>query len=391
MKFIKLVLLKINIFIHWVCSPLLLPFCLLCRLLPQKLDIGLGPLPMINNVYFAKALRLYHYTAETFATNPYFITSEFDVLFSTGFRRIFYYVPALSFMRCVLRYRCVYVYFNGGPLSPIPVLRLLEPMLFRMAGVKTVVMPYGSDCQIFDRTPNKLMANALCNDYPAFFQKDHKRVIRQVESWSKGANIVIGAMDSVDYLFFWNRIRFCHFAIDTGAFTPQYPSVHQKQPVKILHAPNHTAIKGTDAIMRAIDTLKNEGYEIELIFRQGVPNHEFLEIIKEADIVIDQLIIGCYAMFAMEAMSFGKPVICYLRDDLVETFVNAGCVEKDDIPLISAQPHTIADVLRGLLDAPETLISIGQKSRAYVEKYHSLDAMGAFYDEINRSLGIFSK
>jgi hypothetical protein len=41
-----------------------------------------------------------------------------------------------------------------------------------------------------------------------------------------------------------------------------------------------------------------------------------------------------------------------------------------------------------LLDNPQQWEDISAKSRRYVVKYHSLSAMGDFYDEINKSLGI---
>jgi glycosyltransferase involved in cell wall biosynthesis len=381
-------LVYINFFLHWVALPVIFVVCVIGRLCVKKTDIGMGPAPMINNVYWARALRRKGYSVETFVNRPFSITEDFDLLFNKGWRQIFRVCPALSFLRCVFKYKIMYVYFNGGPLYAIPGLRGLEPKLFRLAGVKTVVMPYGSDCQIFQRTQNKLMVNALCKDYPAFFQKQQQRVSRQVDSWSRTADIVVGAMDSIDFLYYWNRIRLCHYAIDTDAYQPQYPAVTKKDVIKILHAPNHKAVKGTDAIFKAIDDLKSEGYPIELIFKQGVPNAEFLEIVRQADIVIDQLIMGMYAMFSMEAMSFGKPVICYMREDLIDTFVNAGCVERNDIPFVSARPENIKDVLRSLLDKPEQLAELGMKSRAYVVKYHSLEVVGDFFDEINRSLGV---
>jgi glycosyltransferase involved in cell wall biosynthesis len=377
--------------LHWGSSPLLAIACLFIRLIPKSFDIGIGPLPMINNIYWARALRKKGYLVETFVNKTYYITSEFDVLLKNGWNIIFYYCPALSFLRAAARYRCVYIYFNGGPLQQIPFLRLIEPALFRLANVRTVVMPYGSDCQLLERTQNKTAVNAMCADYPHFFRRNQSAVRRQVNIWCREADIVIGAMDSIDYLPFWNRIRHCHFAIDTNAITPVYPKAPAGVSLKILHAPNHKMMKGSSFVFAAIDKLKAEGYDIELIFKQNVPNNEFLSIISEADIVVDQLILGWYAMFAMEAMSFGKPVICYLRPDLLKTFENTGCIAPNEIPLISAQPAELADVLRSLLLKPDSLYDIGRRSRRYVEKYHSLNAVGEFYDEINKSLKVYPK
>ena len=56
-----------------------------------------------------------------------------------------------------------------------------------------------------------------------------------------------------------------------------------------------------------------------------------------------------------------------------------------------ASPTTIYDVLKNLLDHPETWKEIGEKSRAYVEKHHSIEVIGKYFDKINRNTGITPK
>ena len=193
-------------------------------------------------------------------------------------------------------------------------------------------------------------------------------------------------MDSVDYLHFWNRIRQCHFALDTGKIQPVYNP--PKDVIRILHAPNHKEIKGTKFIERAINELRDNGYQIEYIFKQGLPNDELIKLIQTADIVIDQLIMGWHGMFALEAMAAGKPTICYMREDLVSLYEDAECVGRGEIPLINAKPGTIKMVLQNMFENKEMWNEQGRKSRAYVEKYHSLNAVGDFFDEINRSIAV---
>lgn len=375
--------------VYLLSAPLLILACLLLRILPKKFDVGMGPIPRIFYVRLAKSLRYKGYQVQTYANNTYFITSDFDVLFTKGWRKIFRYIAPFSFLRAAALYRSVYVAFSGGPLGSIPVLKLVEPYLFRISGVKTVVIPYGSDCRILDMSSNKAYVNAVHIDYPNIYFKNINKVRRQVEVWSRGADIVIGTLDCIDYMSFWNRVRHSLHSIDTKTIAAKYPKFQPEQPIKILHAPNHQAIKGSNFVFKAIDTLKREGYNVELIFKQGVPNDEFLKTIREADIVIDQLIIGWYGIFATEAMCLGKPVICYLRNDLIKAYESMGCIEPDEIPLINAGPSELVSVLREMLKSPETLSEIGQRSRSYAEKYHSSDTLSDFFSEINKSVNIY--
>jgi glycosyltransferase involved in cell wall biosynthesis len=78
----------------------------------------------------------------------------------------------------------------------------------------------------------------------------------------------------------------------------------------------------------------------------------------------------------MEAMALGIPVVCYLREDLKELFESQNLLNKEDLPIVNAQWFNIEDKLRYLISNPEKLQTIGQKSRDYVEKYHSLEVLG---------------
>jgi hypothetical protein len=108
----------------------------------------------------------------------------------------------------------------------------------------------------------------------------------------------------------------------------------------------------------------------------------------DVDVVADQLIIGWYAMFAIEAMAMGKPVLCYLRDDLKALYTNVGLIEEAEIPLIQCTPATVKETLRKLMDDREMLESAGRRGPAYVRRHHSTESVGRVFAAINRSIGL---
>ena len=60
------------------------PFLILSfisRLVKKRIDVGLGPDPLINNVYHRKALELSGFKAETFVTSVFHITKDFNKVF----------------------------------------------------------------------------------------------------------------------------------------------------------------------------------------------------------------------------------------------------------------------------------------------------------------------
>jgi glycosyltransferase involved in cell wall biosynthesis len=83
----------------------------------------------------------------------------------------------------------------------------------------------------------------------------------------------------------------------------------------------------------------------------------------DADIVIDQVLMGAYGVSAVEAMALGKPTICYLRDDLKAYY-------PGDMPLINADPNCLGDRIVELVARRSEWGDIGRRSREYVLKHH---------------------
>ncbi len=96
------------------------------------------------------------------------------------------------------------------------------------------------------------------------------------------------------------------------------------------------------------------------------------EIYERADIVVDQLLIGAYGQFALEGMALGRPVLCYLNPRFA-----AHHPEWAEVPIVSATPDTILDVLRELVRDPKRREELGSRGPDVVRRYHSLEAVGA--------------
>ena len=157
-------------------SPILLLFAILSRFVNRRVGIGLGPEPLINNLYHKKALENYGFRAETFVTQTYFITSDFDKVYKFPLRGVY------SYIRSLFVYECLYLYFNGNLLFKNTLLYKLDPLLLNIANVKTVIMPYGGDVQDLSRSKNLLFKNSMSEQYP-MFRMQRKSVSKQIDMW----------------------------------------------------------------------------------------------------------------------------------------------------------------------------------------------------------------
>lgn len=139
----------------------------------------------------------------------------------------------------------------------------------------------------------------------------------------------------------------------------------RKEKPLIVHAPTHVNVKGTPYVLQAIERLK-QSYSFDFHLIHGMAHHEAKKWYEQADLIIDQLHIGSYGLFAVEAMALGKPVICYISDYMADHY-------PKNLPIISANPETIFDTLENLLKNQDRLAELGKKGRIYVEQQHDVN------------------
>ncbi len=111
-------------------------------------------------------------------------------------------------------------------------------------------------------------------------------------------------------------------------------------PLRVLHAPSHRGIKGTEHVLAACQQLESEGLGVELRLVEDTSHAEALSLYEWADVAVDQLLLGWYGVFAVELMAMGKPVVCRIDPEFVRL---SGLPEP---PLIGADPGTLVAVLR---------------------------------------------
>jgi glycosyltransferase involved in cell wall biosynthesis len=153
--------------------------------------------------------------------------------------------------------------------------------------------------------------------------------------------------------------------INTKDFLPKYPYPNNKKPL-IIHSPTAKICKGSNYIIPLIEELRRE-YDFDFQLLHNMKREEVLNLMKDCDIFLDQLVLGSYGMAAMEAMSFGKPVMCYIMPEVFKAGLPIEC------PIYNTNPDTLKQNLIELISKPELRHHIGIKSRAYVEKYHDVE------------------
>ena len=379
----------------------------LSRFIKKKYTYGIGPEPIISNIAFKKSLSEINISSITFVTHLNHITNEFDLIFNPFKFKNFILLPSSinSFVFSIFKCKALIIYFNGGSLFNTYFLRYFEPLLYKISNIKIVVMPYGGDVQDLSRSSNLLFKNALNLSYPSF-RKRRNLISWNIDRWSMFADFVISGCEWVDYMHGWDMLVPAVFTLEIPDKDKTPYKYKPFSKLKILHAPNHRNIKATDFIIKTISKLKNDfNLDIDLIIKEKAPNCEIINAIKECDIVIDQLLIGWYGLFALEAMSYSKPVISFIREDLIKMYTYNEIINKKDLkinnennklesdtndfpPIINANIfnlyNLILDIWRGNLN----LKYYSDYGYLYCKKYHSIKATAIKFKNITETIGL---
>jgi hypothetical protein len=192
------------------------------------------------------------------------------------------------------------------------------------------------------------------------------------------------------------------YCLDPDAWNPDQTIPHEfevqipKQTVKIYHAVGNfdlrtsvagqRNIKSTHIYVPTIERLKKNGYDVELLFVKDVPGRVVRYYQLQADIVVDMLTYGFYGANVREAMMLGKPVVCYLRPEWLASIRRELPEFVDQLPIVSATPENVYEVLEDLVRNPEKRRDIGRRSREFAVRWHSSERAAARFDQIYRDL-----
>jgi glycosyltransferase involved in cell wall biosynthesis len=258
-----------------------------------------------------------------------------------------------NFLQVVAQFDVIHFHF-GGTLLP----RYLDLPVLRLLGKKMVMNYWGDDIRL------ETVAKKANPYYDLMgYNKDDSATVKRATRVARYISTAIlpcrELYDCVSPLFKW--VVIVPAAIDTTRFEVAFPNPGTKTPL-VVHSPSDRNIKGTRYVLEAVDCLrKRHRFEFRLL--EGLPHEEVIRITREADIVIDQVLLGIYGVVSMEAMALGKPVLCYIREDLVNTF-------PPELPIVNANLYTLVTELEKLLVNPELRVELGKRGREYVERYH---------------------
>jgi glycosyltransferase involved in cell wall biosynthesis len=359
-----------------VALPILIAVALAARAVRQVRRLaGLRPrtvwgsTPIVNIKYWSAALRAAGYPSRTIVTHVYPANDRRDFDFVRddwldGRPRLALVADYVLFARVLWSADVLSAFFDGGFLKSTPLARW-EVGLLHLAGGRLVVLPFGSDIAV----PGHLgPTEAAFRVHYGYVLDEAEAIRRRVDRLCASADLVMKTLQ-VGYLprhdAFWSH----GLAVDTEWWAPSEASPECGETV-VVHAPNHRQLKGTDAVIAAVEHLQREGLTVRLELLEGRSNEDVRSAIRTADIAVDQLLTG-YGLFAVEAMAAGLPVISNLRwmPDAMRSAPSLTAV-----PIVDADESDVTARLRELVVDRDLRLRLGAESRRFALAYHSYEA-----------------
>jgi glycosyltransferase involved in cell wall biosynthesis len=339
-----------------------------------------GVTPILTLPVLARCDRLLGLHSKSLVFVTYYITKNFDInlrfLDLTSVRLARFISGAHQKFRWLVliyvatNYDAVSYFYDRGILLSTERFGIPEAEIAFLfgSGVRIYTYAYGADVRTRQTTLALGPVN-VCTDCPEpgrfciCSEEDLKLSLSRLDR-RVAARIAVG-----DMLAYVPNARNMHYwPLDLSRLKAT-PCVYRTgRPLRIAHAPNHSHFKGTHHLFDAVSALRAEGYAVEVVEISGVPNARVLELFESADLVADQFIAGFHGYTALEAMALGRAVLCFLRGPEMT-------IAPEECPIINTPPALVKQTLKRILDGDIDLTDLGCRSRQFIERYYSLEAV----------------
>lgn len=173
-----------------------------------------------------------------------------------------------------------------------------------------------------------------------------------------------------------SKVGYAGIPIDTSALLPVgMPDKIDKVKIFLGRHSRRLAEKGTDMLEAAARAVV-EKYpdKAELVIVEDRPYAEYVELLRNSHVVLDQVYSYTPATNALLAMSYGKVAVSGAEPEFYD-FIG----ERDNRPVFNAPPdyESLKQVLCGIVERRDELPAIGRASRDFVVKHNDVKVVAS--------------
>jgi hypothetical protein len=240
-----------------------------------------------------------------------------------------------------------------------------EIEVLRGAGVQVGLIAHGTDIRVPSRH------RALYPRSP--FDPDHPTT-RALQAQSQRLSAVMLDFDgptfvsTPDLLDFAPRATWLPVVVDGRRWAGGGPVLERPRPV-VVHVPSNPFLKGSHLVDAQLQEMSDRG-RIDYRRLQAVPPERMPDIVRDADIVLDQFVLGLYSVMAVQGMFAGRLVVAHVADRVRDRL-------PGELPVVEAGPDDVVAVLERILDERDAYREVAAAGRQYAGRVHDGTASAA--------------
>jgi len=241
---------------------------------------------------------------------------------------------------------------------------LMEVAELEILGINVGLIAHGSEIRIpsmhADLYPTSPFRNVSIE------HKDQIAIMeKNTQVWNKFFNEFDGQtfVSTVDLLDFAPRATYLPTIIIPEEWKTTKQISLTNRPT-ILHLPTNGLLKGSHLIDPVLSRLHDENV-ITYLRPDSVPPNEVAKLIEQADVVVEQVVLGLYSVMSIQAMAAGRLAIAHVPDRIRKRTLTG------DIPVLDATGENLEDVIRDFLLNPQPYEQMAARGPAFVERLHA--------------------
>jgi glycosyltransferase involved in cell wall biosynthesis len=248
--------------------------------------------------------------------------------------------------------------------------RLLDVPLFARQGTRLVFHFHG--CEVRPRA-TMLARHRLsaCSECPVYCVPSRQSRLLDIAR-RHGALLLVSTPDLLEAV---PEAEHLPVAIDLAKWDRLRAEAVPDPGFVVLHAPSDPAIKGTRHVVDAVRALAADHPDVRLELIAREPAARAHRRYGVATVAVDQLHLGWYGLFSVEAMALAKPVLVYIRPDL----------DRPELPHVRTDRESLVTDLDRLRRDPDLRSVLSAAGLAYVRAVHDLPVVSERLLDLYRS------
>lgn len=214
--------------------------------------------------------------------------------------------------------------------------------VLREAGLSTALVAHGSDVRLPSRHVQR-------HQWSPFAEQDD--LVVRLEAQASRMGQLFNEFDgrtfvsTPDLLADVPRATWLPVVVEVDRWATDHPVLERSRPV-VLHPPSNPRFKGTEYVDKAMGELEGRGL-IEYRRVTGVSPEAMPALMADADIVLEQFVLGPYSVTSCEAMAAGRVVVANVDDDVRAHVLDT---TGHELPVINADPDSLTDVVTKIIE-----------------------------------------